>query len=85
MKLGRDSLAEVITLIQSLNPRPGGLVHDQRIQYVVPDVYVRKVRGVWRVELNSEAMPRLRINSDYASMIKRADNSSDNNSLKAHL
>ena len=85
MKLGRDDLSEVIALIQSLNPRPGGQVHDQFIQYVVPDVYVKKVRGVWRVELNNEAVPRLRINSEYASMIKRADNSSDNTSLKAHL
>jgi RNA polymerase sigma-54 factor len=85
MKMGRDELSEVITLIQSLNPRPGGQVHDQFIQYVVPDVYVKKIRGVWRVELNNEAVPRLRINSEYAGMIKRADNSSDNTSLKAHL
>jgi RNA polymerase sigma-54 factor len=85
MKMSRDELSEVISLIQSLNPRPGGQVHDQFIQYVVPDVYVKKVRGVWRVELNNEAVPRLRINSEYASMIKRADNSSDNTSLKSHL
>ena len=85
MKLCRDDLSEAISLIQSLNPRPGGQVHDQFIQYVVPDVYVKKVRGIWRVELNAEAVPRLRINSDYASMIKRADNSSDNTSLKSHL
>jgi len=85
MKLGRSDLSETVALIQSLNPRPGGQVHDQAIQYVTPDVYVKKVRGTWRVELNSEAMPRLRINADYASMIKRADNSSDNASLKAHL
>lgn len=85
MKLGRSDLSETVSLIQSLNPRPGGQVHDQAIQYVIPDVYVKKVRGAWRVELNSEAMPRLRINADYASMIKRADNSSDNTSLKAHL
>jgi RNA polymerase sigma-54 factor len=85
MKLGRDDLSDVIALIQSLNPRPGGQVHDQSIQYVIPDVYVKKIKGVWRVELNTEAIPRLRINSGYASMIKRADNSSDNTSLKAHL
>jgi len=85
MKLTREFLTEVIALIQSLNPRPGGQVHNQSIQYVVPDVYVKKVKGAWRVELNSEAIPRLRINSGYASMIKRADNSSDNTSLKAHL
>lgn len=85
MKLSRDELSEVIALIQSLNPRPGNQVQNERIQYVVPDVYVKKVKGAWRVELNSDAMPRLRINANYASMIKRADNSADNSSLKNHL
>ena len=60
-------------------------MQNERIQYVVPDVYVKKVKGAWRVELNSDAMPRLRINANYASMIKRADNSADNSSLKNHL
>ena len=85
MKLTQEQLAEVVTLIQSLNPRPGGQVQDVHIQYVTPDVSVRKVKGAWRVELNAESMPQLRINSGYAGMIKRADNSADNNSLKSHL
>jgi RNA polymerase sigma-54 factor len=39
----------------------------------------------WIVELNPDIVPRLRINPFYANMIKRADHSSDNNSLKNHL
>ena len=85
MRLSREELSEVIALIQSLNPRPGNQVQSERVQYVIPDVYVKKVKGVWRVELNSDAMPKLRINANYASMIKRADNSADNASLKNHL
>ena len=37
------------------------------------------------VELNTDALPRLRINSMYANMVKRADNSSDNVYLKNNL
>lgn len=85
MKLSREELSEVVVLIQSLNPRPGNQVQSERVQYVIPDVYVKKVKGVWRVELNSDAMPKLRINAGYANMIKRADNSADNASLKNHL
>jgi len=40
---------------------------------------------VWRVELNQEATPRIRINSYYASLIRRADNSADNATLRSHL
>ena len=85
MKLQREELQQVVELIQSLNPRPGGQVQESRTEYVVPDVYVKKVKGVWKVELNNESLPQLRINSSYANMIRRADNSADNNSLKSHL
>ncbi|MFQ5659695.1 MAG: RNA polymerase factor sigma-54 [Gammaproteobacteria bacterium] len=85
MKLSREALTEAVALIQSMNPRPGGQVQDTKIQYVTPDVYVKKEKGVWKVELNTDTTPHLRINSGYAGMIRRADNSTDNTSLKAHL
>ncbi len=85
LKLAKPDLAAVIDLIQSLNPRPGSQFEGEATEYVVPDVYVRKVSGVWQVELNPDSVPHLRVNQRYASMIRRADNSADNNSLKAHL
>jgi RNA polymerase sigma-54 factor len=85
MKLKRDELQQVVALVQSLNPRPGGQVQEMPTQYVVPDVYVRKEKGAWKVELNVDAVPQLRINPSYVNMIRRADNSADNSSLKAHL
>ena len=85
MKLNHDQLSEVVALIQSMNPRPGSQVQDIHIQYLTPDVFVRKTKGVWRVELNVDSTPQLRINSGYAGMIKRADNSADNSSMKTHL
>lgn len=85
MKLTQEELQAVIALIQTLNPRPGSRLADQRTEYVTPDVFVRKVQGVWRVELNQDAAPRIRINSYYASLIRRADNSADNATLRNHL
>lgn len=85
LKLDQEKLQDVIALVQSMNPRPGGQIHETRTEYITPDVYVRKVKGRWRVELNSELMPHLRVNTSYANMIRRADNSDDNVSLKSHL
>ncbi|MGE0385708.1 MAG: RNA polymerase factor sigma-54 [Gammaproteobacteria bacterium] len=85
MKLDKESLTAVVHLIQSLNPRPGAQLAEPATEYVVPDVYVRKHSGTWTVELNPDAVPHLRVNQRYAAMIRRADNSADNNSLKAHL
>ena len=85
MKLSKDELQEVIVLIQTLNPKPGSLIASSQAEYVVPDVIVKKERDRWMVELNTDALPRLRINSMYANMVKRADNSSDNVYLKNNL
>ena len=83
--VGREELQCVIELIRSLSPRPGATIESAAPEYVVPDVFVRKERGRWKVELNPDASPRLRINAHYANLIRRADDSADNNTLKSHL
>ena len=85
MKLGEEDLQQVIELIRSLNPRPGSQISDKQTEYIVPDVYVRKSKGMWKVELNPDTAPRLRINNHYASLIRRADSSNDNVYMKNQL
>src|SRR5690554_331430 len=84
-KLKEGELSQAVSLIQSLNPRPGDMIASGDIEYVVPDVFVEKREGRWIVELNPDIAPRLRINADYASMVKRADTSTDNTFLKDNL
>jgi len=84
-KLKEFELREVIELIQSLNPKPGAEFVPSKTEYIEPDVIVTKKDGRWLVELNSLSAPRIRVNAEYASMVKRADNSTDNNYLKSHL
>ncbi len=85
MKLKETELQQIIALIQSLNPRPGSLIDFADPEYVIPDVTVKKDQGAWVVNLNNDAMPKVRINNNYAGMVKRADNSADNTYLKNHL
>jgi RNA polymerase sigma-54 factor len=84
-RLREDELKEVLALIQTLDPNPGYTAVPEDIEYIIPDVFVSKKNGRWLVELNPDIAPRLRINSDYASLIKRADNSSDNTYLRDNL
>ncbi len=86
LKLQESQLREVIRAIQSLNPVPGSrLGYGSDTDYVTPDVIVRKKNQRWVVELNPDHAPRVRINTNYASLIRRADSSSDNNYLKNSL
>ena len=84
-RLKEADLQQVIELIQSLNPRPGDSLSSNTSEYVIPDVTVKKINGQWTVALNNDAMPRVNINSTYASMVKRADNSTDNTYLRNQL
>lgn len=84
-RLKEPELKQVIALIRSLNPRPGADFAPDNTEYVDPDVIVSKQNGRWVVELNPKSAPRIRVNPEYAALVKRADNSSDNTYLKNHL
>ncbi|MGZ4979406.1 MAG: RNA polymerase factor sigma-54 [Methylobacter sp.] len=86
-KLGvtERQLDEVVSLIRTLDPKPGAQIQDSDSEYVIPDVYVVKHNDKWHVNLNPDIAPKLRINPFYSSMIKRADNSKDNTCMKDHL
>jgi RNA polymerase sigma-54 factor len=66
-----DDLRAAHQLIRTLQPHPGVAFGDARADYVVPDVFVRKVRNRWTAVLNPEVMPRLRVNQAYADILKR--------------
>ncbi|MBS0337011.1 MAG: RNA polymerase factor sigma-54 [Proteobacteria bacterium] len=72
---GDDALRAAQRLILRLNPHPGAAFSNVETRYVVPDVIVRRVKGVWRASLNPEAMPKLRINRLYASLLSGNRNS----------
>jgi RNA polymerase sigma-54 factor len=84
-RLKEDQLRDVLALITGLNPRPGDVIDRAEPDYVIPDVIVRKHNGRWRVELNPEIAPRIRVNASYASLIRRADSSADNTYMRDQL
>ncbi len=83
--LGEDNLKQIIGLIQSLNPYPGESFNPSTTEYIIPDIIIKKHKGEWHAQLNDEAQPRLKVNEHYASFIKKADHSDDNNFLRNNL
>ena len=69
-----NCLRAVQKLITGLDPKPGRDFSSEETRYIVPDVIVRKVKGVWVASLNAEAMPRLRVNRLYADILGRNRN-----------
>ncbi|MEO5352621.1 MAG: RNA polymerase factor sigma-54 [Magnetococcus sp. XQGC-1] len=65
LRVTDDELLDAVELIQSLNPKPGLAFGSDQANYISPDVYVRKQDGQWIVEVNTETMPKLRVNREY--------------------
>jgi RNA polymerase sigma-54 factor len=83
--LSEDQMSGVLSLIRTLDPKPGARLQESDLEYVVPDVFVSKIKDQWVVTLNPDIAPKLRVNPFYSGMIKRADSSHDNVSMKNHL
>lgn len=62
----RDALRE----IRTLHPEPGRLYTAERVQYIKADATIRKTDAGYRVELNDERLPRLRINAECRRLLE---------------
>lgn len=83
--LSKEQLTNAIELLKTLKPYPGLEFDKQESEYQVPDVVVAKKDQHWNVQLNPDVMPKLRINSFYSNMIRRADQSDDNVYLRNQM
>ncbi len=72
-----NQLQQLVTFIQTLNPKPGASISSSKAQYVIPDIFVHKINGNWRVSLNPEAAPKLKINQLYEGHLKNAGRGQD--------
>lgn len=70
--------------LRRLDPRPGWRFASPHVDYIVPDIIVRKVHGEWRVTLNPAVVPRIRLNEVYASLFQRHRRAQDG-AMAEHL
>ena len=85
LRVDADDLAAARRVVRSLTPYPGDVFSAQAADYVIPEVHVTRSAAGWQVALNPEIAPKLRINAHYLSLIKRADKSADQSTLRSHL
>jgi RNA polymerase sigma-54 factor len=76
LKCPLDEVQIWIDHIRQLDPQPGLKYSSSRPQYVSPDVYVFKVDGDYKIALDDDGIPRLRINPMYRKMLEDKDSNS---------
>jgi RNA polymerase sigma-54 factor len=70
LRTSEETLHDALALIRGCNPRPGQSVSPAAAEYVIPDVFVRKVDGRWQVEISPTGVPRLSVNQQYAKLLR---------------
>jgi RNA polymerase sigma-54 factor len=72
-QVSSEDLADMIAEIKQLNPKPGLKFGTETIQPVVPDIYVKdNPQGGYSVELNSDTLPRVLVNTRYYATTSKA-------------
>ncbi|WP_448581240.1 RNA polymerase factor sigma-54 [Thermaurantiacus sp.] len=64
-----EDLSDMLHELRSYDPKPGLRVGGGRVTPVVPDLFVRRGRGGFVVELNQSTLPRLIVNRQYQAVI----------------
>jgi RNA polymerase sigma-54 factor len=82
LRTSEEELHDALALVKSCNPKPGLAVSPAEAEYVIPDVFVRKVDDRWQVEISPTGIPRLSVNQQYARLLR---GSGDHSVLRSQL
>lgn len=83
--LNDDELNQLLKLIQSLNPRPGRDFSSENAEIIIPDLRLKRSKNGWIVELNTEAFPRLKVNSTYVELAEKLTDNEQSKKIKEQL
>jgi RNA polymerase sigma-54 factor len=70
LRTSDEDLQDALALVRSCNPKPGLAVSPASTEYVIPDVFVRRIDNRWQVEISSSGIPRLSVNQQYARLLR---------------
>jgi RNA polymerase sigma-54 factor len=84
-KVSIEEVQEAVLLIDRLDPKPGSLYNEERPQYVIPDVFVFKVGDEYRIVLNDDGLPRLKLSGLYRKILGDKSHNSIGESNKIYI
>ena len=65
-----EDLADMVRELRAYDPKPGCRFVSKEPEAITPDVFVRKSKGGWLVELNNAALPKVLVNRRYYAELK---------------
>jgi len=77
MGLSADEVSHHLEIIRGLSPRPGNRYSPKRSDYILPDVFVVKEGDEYKIVLNDDGLPKLRISPTYRRMLDHKEPGSE--------
>ncbi|MCG8620358.1 MAG: RNA polymerase factor sigma-54 [Desulfobacterales bacterium] len=83
LKISVDDVRAAVNVIQYLEPKPGRKFATEEPAYITPDIYVYKVDDDFKIVMNDDGLPKLRISRFYREAV--ADGKKIPKETKAYL
>ncbi len=77
MGLSPEEVAHHLEIIRALSPRPGSRFSPDKSAYILPDVFVVKEGDEYKIVLNDDGLPKLRISPTYRRMLDQKEPGSE--------
>lgn len=74
-KVPVEDVMAAASLVLSLDPKPGLRYNRERCDYIIPDVYVYKAGDEFRISLNDDGLPRIKVSALYRKILSLEGNS----------
>ena len=69
LKISTDDVRAAVNIIQYLEPKPGRKFSTDEPAYITPDIYVYKDEDGFKIVMNDDGLPKLKINRFYKDAI----------------
>jgi len=69
LKVPLKEVEMAVLLISKMDPKPGARYAEDKVQSIIPDVYVVKSGDDYKIILNDDGLPRLRISNFYREIM----------------
>ena len=71
--VSREKVLQALLLLKSLDPYPGRAYSEEGTSFVVPDIYIQRVGEDYKISLNEDGIPKLRMSPQYLEMLKASE------------
>jgi RNA polymerase sigma-54 factor len=85
LKYSLTDVLHAVQLISNMDPKPGRIYSEEKIQSIIPDVYVFKSGDDYKIVLNDDGLPRLRISNFYREIMKGDHGSTNQETGKKYI